>query len=122
MVKHLMHYLARTSDFGIVLNLQNNTLFIMPTDVNYANVQRNLFSTTNYLVMISGRPVVWYNKKQRLHTMSAAETEYITAKKSLKEGIWVIQLLEILNKIVKRKIDLPLTMKIDLSACIKMIE
>lgn len=52
------------------------------SDAHYAGDENTRKSTDGYSFLLSGRPVTWSSKRQRLVTLSTSEAEYVTAADS----------------------------------------
>jgi hypothetical protein len=122
-LKHLVRYLNRTLEHGIVLGVKGvtNTMFVA-ADSSFADVQRSLYSTSGFCCLMGHNVIAWMSQKQSIHAMSSAEAEYYAASDAIKETLWIQELIKVLNTFVKYKVKTPMTLFIDSKACFGMIQ
>jgi hypothetical protein len=56
-------------------------------DADYAGDTETRRSTSGFLIMMNGRPVVWSSRLQKLRARSSAESEIYAVTESLKEAV-----------------------------------
>jgi hypothetical protein len=115
-VKHLMHYIAGTLDYVLILGLPSRdpppgvyTQFPISifSDSDWAS-QEDRHSICSYVFRIGGSIVSWSAKKQHLTAQSSTEAEYIAAAHATREMLWLNHFLEELGIHVKGAIPMHL--------------
>lgn len=128
-LRRLVGYLSRTSHLGIVYHPQRKDLVNRPavieaadrpmqlssfSDADYA-MAHNRKSTSGYVVMLNGGPVIWSSRLQKITAQSTAEAEVIAATDCVKE---VVHLRLILTELgYSDKVDQPTIVYEDNSSC-----
>jgi len=118
-IKRTLRYLKGTQDMGIFFpSSQSNDLKIEAfSDSDYAGDVKDRKSTSGYVLMFGGAPVIWNSRKQPIIALSTAEAEYISAADCCKEIKYVQTLIsELTNKSVK------ITLNVDNQSAIKLIK
>ena len=85
--KHLLRYLAGTTDFKIEYKKGDFKLTAF-SDANWGNNPDNGKSTSCYLIMMSRAPVSFKTGIQSLTAMSTMEAELVAAGLTMKEAIF----------------------------------
>ena len=95
-VKHLLHYLKGTADYGIIYapNPHSTELFSTFPDTDHGGCKDTGCSTSGYLVKIGSGAVSWSSKLQSIVALSTTEAEYIAAVSAGKEIRWMRNLLQ----------------------------
>jgi hypothetical protein len=86
-LKHLLRYLGGTRTKGIIFELRSNPITTSEknnyikkySDSNWAGDMHIGKSTTGYLFICAGGPIIWEFIKQSVVALSICEAEYITA-------------------------------------------
>ena len=73
-------------------------------------------STTGYVIKIGNSVVSWSSQKQKSVALSTMEAEYVAMAESVKEGMWIMQILDDIG--IKSKIQI----KCDNQAAIKILK
>jgi hypothetical protein len=63
------------------------------TDAAYGDDLETRRSTTGFVFMLSGGPILWRSTRQPIVTTSSTEAEYVAASTATQSGIWLGQLL-----------------------------
>ncbi|MCO5559997.1 hypothetical protein L7F22_013602 [Adiantum nelumboides] len=95
-LKRVMRYLQQTKQFGLTYSSvapQPSPFLVGYSDANWGGDQDTLQSTSDYTFLLFGAAVAWQSKKQDRVTLSSTEAEYMAMTLSLKEGIWLKNLL-----------------------------
>jgi len=94
-VKHLLHYLKGTADYGITYapDPNSNELFSTFSDADHGGCKDTGYSTGGYLVKIGSGAVSWSSKLQSIIALSTTEAEYIATISAGKEIRWMKNLL-----------------------------
>jgi len=115
----VFRYLKGTIDMGILYDGSvKNACLQGYSDADYAGDLDTRRSTSGYLFLLANGAVTWGSSRQRTVSLSTTEAEYIAACESVKEGIWLTQLM---NDIGYERLD-PLTINIDNQSAIKLIK
>ncbi len=98
-IKHIMCYLAGSSDHGIMYTMGGGDL-IGYTDADWANDLANHCSISGYAFLYSGGAISWMSKQQSTTVTSSTHAKYITAAEAAKELVWLHHLLTKLHEII----------------------
>jgi hypothetical protein len=90
--KRVLRYLKGTKDHKIVYQVDNNPLKAY-ADADWASSQDRK-STTGYVMMFAGAPVLWRSTKQTVIALSTMEAEYIAIATCARDISWVKRMLE----------------------------
>ena len=102
-VEHIVKYLQRTSDKGIILKPDTTKSLEVFADADFSgnwykdtaqHDASTVKSRTGFIIMYAGCPVVWCSKLQTQVTLSTTEAEYISLSHALREAIPLINLLK----------------------------
>ena len=113
--KSVLAYLNTTKTYGITYGTSNETLQAY-TDADYAACKDTRKSRTGYVFTLFGGAITWSSKQQSVVALSTAESEYIAACHTAREGIW----LQRLCKDLGIDCDGPLALHADNKASIHM--
>lgn len=91
-VKRIFAYLINNIDLGIEYHGNDNEFEF--SDADYANDIETRRSTSGYVFSIAHGLVTWSSQRQKLVSMSTAESEYIAAASAAKEAVWLRNLLD----------------------------
>ncbi|MCO5552024.1 hypothetical protein L7F22_005532 [Adiantum nelumboides] len=95
-LKRLLRYHQHTKDFGLVYEAVDAIpppCLASYSDVDWGGDKDTLQSTSGYVFLLFGAAIAWQSKKQDRVTLSSTEAEYVAMTLSLKEGIWLKNLL-----------------------------
>src|SRR5436190_1643257 len=90
--KHILCYLAGTTNLGIIYTARTAGDLVIYADAAYANA-RKFKSTISFCALIAGGPVIWTSRCQPVIAQSTTESEYITMADAAKQAIWICHFL-----------------------------
>jgi hypothetical protein len=96
-MKHTLHYLRGTLDYGLLLRRSASPELTVYTDVNWAGCPDTRRSTSGYAVFLGTNLVSWSSKRQNVVSRSSAEAEYQAVANGVVEACWLRQLLQELH-------------------------
>ncbi|XP_019098360.1 PREDICTED: uncharacterized protein LOC109131641 [Camelina sativa] len=114
MVNRILKYIKGSPGQGIWMGRNKNTELVGYCDADYAGDHEDRRSTTGYCTFLGGNLVTWKSKKQKVVSLSSAESEYRAMRKLTTEVMWLKALLKDLG-IESPK---PITMHCDNEAAI----
>jgi hypothetical protein len=114
MIDRILRYLKSTPGQGIWMGSNGNTEIIGYCDADYAGDRSDRRSTTGYCTFVGGNLVTWRSKKQKVVSLSSAESEYRAMRKLTTELMWLKALLKDLGI----ESQAPITMHCDNQAAI----
>lgn len=85
-VKRVIRYLIDKADHGIVYHRRDKLSLVCYSDADHAGCQDTMKSTSGFIVMINGSPVIWKSTKQTTVATSTCEAEFVAAAR---EVLWV---------------------------------
>jgi hypothetical protein len=91
-LKKVISYLNTTCHYWLTLASGEKSDLIVYTDANWAS-QSDHHSISGYAMQMGAGTVTWSSKKQLIVALSSTKSEYITQTHTLKEILWVWQLL-----------------------------
>src|SRR5438046_237935 len=98
MVKHVLCYLERTVDLGILYKITlNDKNLIIFADAFYATACKFKL-TISFCVLILNGSVIWISRKQQIITQSTTESKYIVLADVAKQAIWLCHFLYAIGK------------------------
>ena len=97
-IKHIMHYLNGTQNYGLLYDKEKVTDFIGYSDEDWAGDSDDHRSTSGYVFELSGAAVSWRSKKQSCVALSTAEAEYMALASAAQEAVWMQGLQNYLNE------------------------
>ena len=77
-VQHILHYIACTSNFGLLFTRNGSADCTGFSDADWAGNVDDCKSTSGYIFRVGGAPVTWKSLKQSCVALSTAEVEYIS--------------------------------------------
>ncbi|CAA0821506.1 cysteine-rich RLK (RECEPTOR-like protein kinase) 8, partial [Striga hermonthica] len=92
-VKHIIKYVAGTSDYGLFYSVVTNLHLAGYCDADWAGNLNDKKSTSGGCFYIGPNLVSWFCKKQNFISLSTAETGYIAAGSCCSQLIWMKQIL-----------------------------
>lgn len=98
-VKRIIRYLKHTKHLKLRLSDKNKSgqLKIF-TDSDFAEDPITRKSVGGYICFYNGGAVSWSSRKQDIVALSSMEAEYIALSESVKEGIWLAELIQHFKK------------------------
>ena len=93
-LEHVLRYLKRSPGRGILYKNYGHTDIECFCDADHAGCKKTRRSTTGYCVFVGGNLVSWRSKKQGVASHSSAEAEYRAMSQSVREIVWIYQLLK----------------------------
>ena len=114
-VKHLIRYLSKTKDQGIIVKPTNELALDCYVDADFAgrygrdpdDDPTSVKSRTGYIIKLGGCPVFWKSQLQSCIALSTAEAEYVALSQSLRV---VLPMKEMLLEIMEH-VDVPSDLK-----------
>ncbi|GMG23088.1 unnamed protein product [Ambrosiozyma monospora] len=95
--KHVLRYVKGTLHLKLVYRHSSSFKITGYCDADWAGDKSDRKSTSGYFFSISGAPVIWKSKKQHSIALSSTESEYISLSESLKDLLWLTQLLKTIH-------------------------
>lgn len=86
--KRILHYIAGTSEYGILYSRVQNFRLHDFTDGDYVGSLDDRKSTSGQVFFLGSRAVSWSSKKQDTMDLSSLEAEYIAATSPACQAIW----------------------------------
>jgi len=117
-VKGILRYLSGTKGLGIMYCKSKTSKLTWYSDADYAGDCTTRKSTTGYVSLLAGGPVVWSSCKQRCVSLSTTESEFIAASEASKDVVWLRKLLADIGCECKEATDL----KVDNQSAIKLVK
>jgi hypothetical protein len=95
-VKHLLHYVARTSGYSLIYPRRGTTALELTgyIDSDMAGDIDGRKSTSGVVFFLSDCPITWQSQKQKIIALSTCEAEYIAMATASCQGVWLARLLE----------------------------
>ena len=114
----VVKYVITTKHHVLSLNNKNmNQSLVAFTDANFGECKLDAKSNSGVICFINGAPIIWSSKKQSLVALSTCEAEYYAIVESMKEVIWLRNLLKTFNSYP----ELPTTVFNDNQSTLNMI-
>lgn len=111
-----MRYLAAAPDAFLFYNGSPHLLGF--SDSDWASTNSDFSSISAYMFILAGAPVSWKLKKQRTIATSFTEAEYYALSESVKECIFLVNVLEHSDF----PVNLPVNIAEDNAACITLAQ
>ena len=109
----VIKYVINTKNFGLKVEPTGNSSkpweIICFSNSNYTGDPVSKQSISGFILHIVGVPISWQSKSQKSVSLSSSEVEYIDLSEAVKEVMFVVQLLESMQIVVKY----PVTVKVD---------
>lgn len=117
-VKRIVKYLLATKNHVLRLGEPNSTIpLIAFSDANWGESRIDRKSISGVICKVFGGTVSWSSRKQSMVSLSTTESEYYALAETVKETLWLIELL----KDLKVEICSSPIINVDSQPCIKMI-
>jgi hypothetical protein len=99
-VKHVLRYLKGTLDYELCYRKCESLKLIGYSDADWASSTDDRRSVTGYCFSLSeaGPLISWKSRKQPTVALSSCEAEYIALAATVQESLYLIQLLDELEK------------------------
>ena len=112
-VKHIIRYLAKTVDKGIIVKPSVGLSLDCFVDADFAGLYNrdpdteasSVKSRTGYIIKLGGCPVFWKSQLQSSISLSTAESEYVALSQSLRVLLPMKELLEEIIEHVNVPVD-----------------
>ena len=92
-VLRLIKYIKTTREYVLVYQKSNHLKLVGFTDSDYAGDVEERKSTSGYVFKIGECIISWNSSRQKIVSLSSTEAEYISLVSSVKEAIWLKQLV-----------------------------
>lgn len=106
--KRVLRYLSGTTHKGITFGLgatsSNETNLFAFSDSDWASCKQTRRSRTGFVVYNDAGPISWKSQLQTTTALSTCEAEYLALVETIKELLWVKQLLTEMNITVQQPI------------------
>lgn len=94
-VKRIIRYLKETRNLSLIYRSDGIHSFPLAySDADYAGDVDTRRSTSSYVFMLIGGPVIWGSQRQKIVSLSTTEPEYVSACTATREVVWLKQLLK----------------------------
>lgn len=101
-VKRTLRFIQGTKDRGIQFKSGGDlNSLVLYCDPDYASDETRK-STTGYICYLNGAPISWCSRRQSIVSLSSTEAEFIAAAESVKEVLYLKNLLSELTGIVPK--------------------
>eukprot|EP00253_Pinus_taeda_P030156 PITA_30156 len=91
--KHVLRYLRGTSQYGLWYRWTEGVKLQGFIDADWVGSPSDRKSTSGGIFNLGSATVSWYNRKQRLVSLSLVEEEYMAASQATCEAIWMWKIL-----------------------------
>ncbi|XP_071688739.1 secreted RxLR effector protein 161-like [Rutidosis leptorrhynchoides] len=92
-VIRIIRYLKKTSDHGVVFKGNGHLKTQIYTDASWAGEKGDRKSTSGFFTLVGGNLVARRSKKQKVVSLSSAESEFRGIAKGVVEALWIKKLL-----------------------------
>ncbi|XP_071719311.1 secreted RxLR effector protein 161-like [Rutidosis leptorrhynchoides] len=89
----IIRYLKKTPSHGVVFKKNGHLKTQIYTDVSWAGEKGYRRSTSGFFTIVGGNLVTWRSKKQKVVSLSSAESEFRGIAKGVVEALWIKKLL-----------------------------
>lgn len=103
-VKRVIRYLKGTNTYGILFpyNGDNQLSLSAYSDADFAGEAHTRKSTSGYCFLLGMGLISWGSERQKSVALSTTESEYIAGSQTVKEMVWIDQLLRNLNQDIEK--------------------
>lgn len=118
-LKRVVRYLIGTEDFELKLGVEKTAGMTLTgySDADWAGDRSDRKSTSGFVFLLGGAPVVWASRKQGCVTTSTMEAEYLALSDAAQEAVWLRRLLGELDEEQQQ----PTTINEDNRSCIDFV-
>ncbi len=111
----MLKYLKGTKNLGIMFKQNRFPEPLAYTDVNWAEKNPEMRSTSDQIIIMAGPPVSWWSTRQTSVAKSTTEVKYISISEATCELIWLNNLLADTGLLAERATELcaPPDVKVD---------
>ncbi|XP_071704970.1 secreted RxLR effector protein 161-like [Rutidosis leptorrhynchoides] len=92
-VIRIIRYLKKTADHGVVFKGNGHLKTHIYTDASWTGEKGDRKSTSGFFTLVGGNLVAWRSKKQKVISLSSAESEFRGIAKGVVESLWIKKLL-----------------------------
>ncbi|XP_071727443.1 secreted RxLR effector protein 161-like [Rutidosis leptorrhynchoides] len=92
-VIRIIRYLKKTAGHGVVFKRNGHLETQIYTDASWAGEKGDRRSTSGFFTLVGGNLVAWRSKKQKVVSLSSAESEFRGVAKGVAEALWIKKLL-----------------------------
>ncbi|XP_071704448.1 secreted RxLR effector protein 161-like [Rutidosis leptorrhynchoides] len=92
-VIRIIRYLNKTAGNGVVLKKNGHLEAQVYTDASCAGEKGDRRSTSGFFTIVGGNLVAWKSKKQKVISLSSAESKFRGIAKGVVEALWIRKLL-----------------------------
>lgn len=92
-VKHVLHYLQGTLDYGLDYRHGDGVRLAGYTDSDWAGCASDRKNTSGCCFGLGSTVVSWFGRKRKLVALSSSEVEYIATSQVSYEAIWLCKML-----------------------------
>jgi hypothetical protein len=92
--KHLLAYLKGINTRGFVFDASHPTILTGYADVDFEGDLIERKSTSGYIFLLSGGPILWASRRQECVAQSTKEAEQISVNEATREAIWLKRMLK----------------------------
>ncbi|XP_071695593.1 secreted RxLR effector protein 161-like [Rutidosis leptorrhynchoides] len=89
----IIRYLKKTADHGVIFKIHGHLKTQIYTDASWAGEKGDRRSTSGFFTLVGGNLVAWKSKKQKVVSLSSAESEFRGIAKGVVEALWIKKLL-----------------------------
>ncbi|RDY02135.1 hypothetical protein CR513_14435, partial [Mucuna pruriens] len=95
--KRILRYVKDTLDYGLLFSKHDKSVsdeIYGYYDSNWCGDKSDRKSTTKYVFIMCGAPILWRSKKQPVVALSSCEAEYIAASMAACHALWLENLMK----------------------------
>ncbi|XP_071719071.1 secreted RxLR effector protein 161-like [Rutidosis leptorrhynchoides] len=92
-VIRIIRYLKKTADHGVIFKRNEDLRTQIYTDASWAGEKGDRKSTSEFFTLVGGNLVAWRSKKQKVVSLSSADSEFRGIEKGVVEALWIKKLL-----------------------------
>ncbi|XP_071688428.1 secreted RxLR effector protein 161-like [Rutidosis leptorrhynchoides] len=88
-VMRIIRYLKKIAGNGVVFKKNGHLEAQIYTDASWAGEKGDRRSTSGFFTIVGGNLVAWKSKKQKVVSLSSAESEFRGIAKGVVEALWI---------------------------------